>query len=477
MELHVVIDGDKDLAGQVYRQIKEAIQSGRLAAGEQVPPSRLLAQQLQVSRKTVSEAYARLTMDKLLAGQIGTGTFVTAATQPQPSPRRFAAKDLAAGATLKNWLGRSMPLQPPERRSAYDFFGGGAAKSHFPQAEWRQCILHGLRKSQAARGYYSEPQGLPALREAIARHSAFARGVQCGPMDVLVTNGAQQAIDLVARVLIEPGCTVAVEDPGYPPARLTFASQGARIACIPVDAEGMMVAHIPDDTRLIYVTPAHQFPLGMPMSLARRKALLKRAGELGAIIIEDDYDSEFRYQGRPTDSLQSMDSEGLVAFVGSFSKVMQPELRIGYLIAPPAIREAVTVAKHLCDWHAPTMMQWALAKFIDDGYLQKHIRRCHAMYASRREKLLSRLNADLAPWLQPIAATAGFHLTALASKEVDMRQLLQLARRVDVGLYAIDVFYHEMPPVPGLFFGYGAIETLDIEPALDRVKAILTEIA
>jgi GntR family transcriptional regulator / MocR family aminotransferase len=247
-------------------------------------------------------------------------------------------------------------------------------------------------------------------------------------------------------------------------------------AIIPVDAEGILVDQIPDQTRLIYVTPAHQFPLGMPMSMARRKALLKRASELGAIIIEDDYDSEFRYEGRPTDSLQSMDTEGLVAFVGTFSKIMQPELRIGYLIAPPAIREAVAIAKHLSDWHAPTMVQWALAKFIDDGYLQKHIRRCHAIYASRREQLLSRFSTDLAPWLQPIAATAGFHMTVLTRSDIDIPLLLKLARRVDVGLYAIDIFYHALPPVQGLFFGYGAIETLDIAPVLDRVKAILTEI-
>ncbi|AMP10163.1 bacterial regulatory s, gntR family protein [Collimonas arenae] len=478
MELHIVIDGERDLAGQVYRQIKEGIQSGRLAAGEQVPPSRLLAQQLGVSRKTVSDAYARLTMDKLLVGQIGAGTFVNSALPLPPISRRLAAKDLAAGATLNDWLGRSIPLPPPrpERRSAYDFLGG-AAKSHFPLTEWRQCVLHGLRKSHAARGFYAEPEGLPVLREAIARHAAFARGVQCGPVDVLVTNGAQQAIDLIARVLLAPGSTVAIEDPGYPPARMTFASQGANVVCIPVDEEGMLVEQIPDGTCLIYVTPAHQFPLGMPMSVARRKALLKRASELGAIIIEDDYDSEFRYEGRPTDSLQSMDSEGLVAFVGTFSKVMLPELRIGYLIAPSAIREAVTVAKHLCDWHAPTMMQWALAKFIDDGYLQKHIRRCHTLYASRRENLLSRLTGDLAPWLQPVPATAGFHLTALTTRKIDLALLLRLARRVDVGLYTIDMFYHALPPTPGLLFGYGAIETLDIDPALDRVKAILTEIA
>jgi len=481
MELHIVIEGSKDLAGQVYRQLRDAIQTGRLAPGEQVPPSRLLASQLGLSRKTVSEAYSRLTLEKLLVGQVGSGTFVHAPAEAKPKPKRFESQDLAAGKLIAHWLNQSFPLSmrhvSPATRSQYDFLGGIPVRRQFPQEEWRQCVLYGLRQSSESRGFYAETEGLPALREAIARHVSFSRGVQCTAADVLVTNGAQQALDLIARVLVEPGSLVAVEDPGYPPARMLFAAQGARVVGVPVDEEGMQVDRIPDGTRLIYVTPAHQFPLGMQMSPARRAALLARARALRAIVIEDDYDSEFRYEGRPLDSLQSLDQDGLVAFVGTFSKSINPELRVGYVIAPPAIQRAMTIVKGLSDWHTPTMTQWAMARFIDEGYLQKHIRRCHGIYVARREKLHAALNGELQPWMRAVPTTAGFHLAAQMTAEVDMVQLVRLARRVDVALYTLDEFYYQARPQPALFFGYGAIETLDIEVALGRVATILRELS
>lgn len=480
MEIHIVIEGSKDLAGQVYRQMRDAILTGRLMPGEQVPPSRLLATQLGLSRKTVSEAYSRLTLDKLLVGRIGSGTFVNTPPEAKPKPKRFESRDLAAGNLIAHWLNQSFPLSMrhvgPETRSQYDFQGGIPVRRQFPQEEWRQCVLYGLRQSSNSSGFYAETEGLPALREAIARHVSFSRGVQCTAADVLVTNGAQQALDLMARVLVEPGSVVAVEDPGYPPARMLFSAQGATVVGIPVDKEGMQVDRIPDGTRLIYVTPAHQFPLGMPMSQVRRDALLERARELRAIVIEDDYDSEFRYEGRPLDSLQSLDQDGLVAFVGTFSKTINPELRVGYVIAPPAIRRAMAIVKGLSDWHTPTMTQWTMAKFIDEGYLQKHIRRCHGIYVARREKLHAAFNGDLKPWMRAVPTNAGFHLAAEMTAKVDMVQLLRLARRVDVALYTLDEFYYEAEPLPALFFGYGAIESLDIEVALGRVATILNEL-
>lgn len=478
MELHIVIAGEKDLAGQVYRQIRDAIQSGRLTDGEQIPPSRLLAQQLGVSRKTVSEAYTRLTLDKLLRGKIGAGTFVNIEKPHRQSAKKPVVKRnaLAASASIERWLQHTIPFQHGTP-SQYELIGGSTSKNHFPQHEWRRCMLHGLRMSAASAGSYAAAEGLAPLRESIARHISFARGVRCTASDVIVTSGAQQAIDLIARVVIEAGCTVAVEDPGYPPARLLFSSHGASIAYVPVDEEGMLVDQIPDGTRLIYTTPAHQFPLGMPMSQRRRTALLQRAAELGALIIEDDYDSEFRYEGRPADSLQSMDKQGSVVFVGTFSKIMQPGLRIGYMIAPAAIREAIIIAKHLSDWHTSAPMQWALNKFIDDGLLQKHIRRCHTLYSHRREKIMQRMRTDLAPWFAIVPANAGFHLTALAQAEFDLQLLIRLARRVGIGLYSIDGFYQQAEVQQGLLIGYGAIETLDIGPAFDRIHDILREIS
>jgi GntR family transcriptional regulator/MocR family aminotransferase len=473
MELHIVIEGRKDLAGQVYRQIGDAIRSGRLADGQQLPPSRLLAGQLGVSRKTISEAYSRLTLDKLVVGKAGAGSYVHAPVQ-RSAPRRHAAP-LAAAATLARWDAMPAPLRhpQPEGHARYEFIGGAPATTLFPHEPWRRCVLYGLRQDAQRRGRYSDAEGEPALRDAIARHVAFSRGVLCTAAQVVVTNGAQQALDLLGRVLLEPGCVVAVEDPGYPAARMLFAAQGAQVVGVPVDAQGMQPDLIPPDARLIYTTPAHQFPLGMPMSAARKRALLARARAIGAIVVEDDYDSAFRYEGRPTDSLQSMDKHGIVAFVGTFSKVLTPALRIGFMVAPDALLNAVQNAKHYSDWHTAALPQLALARFIADGSLLKHIRRCHTVYAQRRARIQEGFARWLAPWFTLVPATAGFHVAAHCTRGIDMEQLLRLARRADVGLYSVGKFYHGQPPREGLFLGYGAIESLDIEPALLRVRDIL----
>ncbi|EFQ63522.1 regulatory protein GntR, HTH [Pseudomonas fluorescens WH6] len=476
MELHIVITGRKDLAAQLYQQLREAIATGRLCAGAQLPPSRLLAEQLGISRKTVSDTYATLTYEGLLVGRIGRGTFVNA-WAPQPD-RLQTATDLACADNLAQWAALPSPMRHPTRDSIlrYEFIGGATSRHQFPQDEWRRCTQDALRRIAQNSGFYSQPEGLPALRSAIAGHIAFSRGVKCRDNDIVVTNGAQQALDLLARVILEPGSIVAMEDPGYSPARQLFMAMGASVASVPVDDQGIQVDRIPEGTRLIYVTPSHQFPLGMPMSPARREALLARAFELGAIIIEDDYDSEFRYEGRPTDSLQSMDTRGVVTYVGTFSKTLLPELRLGYLVLPPAIYPAVLKAKQLTDQHSSTLPQWALAKFISEGYLLKHIRRCHTVYAGRRERILQRLAGDLSPWFEAVPTVAGFHMAALCKVPVDIALLMGLARQADVGLYPLDVFFHDAPVRQGLIIGFGAIETLDIDPALDKVRDILQQI-
>ncbi|KAB0568833.1 PLP-dependent aminotransferase family protein [Pseudomonas palleroniana] len=475
MELHLVINGRKDLAAQLYQQLREAIAAGRLSAGAQLPPSRLLAEQLGVSRKTVSDTYATLTYEGLLVGKIGRGTFVNAWAPP---PERLqTAADLACAANLEKWAALPSPMHhpTPEKTLRYEFLGGATTRNQFPQDEWRRCTQDALRRVALNSGFYSQPEGLPALREAIAGHIAFSRGVKCHANDIVVTNGAQQALDLIARVVVEPGTLVAMEDPGYSPARQLFTAMGARIADVPVDAQGIQVDQIPDNTRLIYVTPSHQFPLGMPMSLARREALLARALALGAIIIEDDYDSDFRYEGRPANSLQSMDNRGLVAYVGTFSKSLLPQLRLGYAVLPPAIHGAVLKAKQLTDQHSSTLPQWALAKFISEGCLLKHIRRCHSVYAGRRERILQRLAGDLSPWFEAVPSVIGFHMAALCKAPLDIAKLIRLAREADVGLYPLDVFFHSAPVRQGLTLGFGAIELLDIDPALDRVRDILRQ--
>ncbi|MDT3712561.1 PLP-dependent aminotransferase family protein [Pseudomonas soli] len=477
MELHIRLEGRKGLAEQLYRQLRAGIDSGHLAAGTQLPPTRLLAEQLGVSRKTVAEAYSRLTYDNLLSGVVGRGTFIS----PRHTLRQGDSEHipLAAADTLERWRQRATVLaqRALDAPSRYDFIGGASSKSQFPYDQWRSCMNYALRRSQRHPERQFSAQGLPELREAITHHIAFTRGIQCAPSDVLVCNGAQQALDLIARVLVEPGCKVAMEDPGYPPARQLFQALGARMQSVPVDDQGLCVEQIEDGTRLIYVTPSHQFPLGMPMAAPRREALLARAAELGALIIEDDYDCEFRYQGPAAEALQRMDRHGLVAYVGTFSKTLLPELRLGYAVLPPAVLQAACVAKHLSDWHSPTLQQWALARFLAEGHLNKHIRRCHEVYSARRERILARLGGDLAPWFDAVPASAGFHLSALAKPGVDVELLISLARKVEVGLYSLAPFFSEAPVRPGLLLGFGAIELLDIDPALDRVADTLQRLS
>jgi GntR family transcriptional regulator/MocR family aminotransferase len=476
MELHIVVEGRKDLSGQLYRQLRDAIRAGRLGHGEQLPPSRLLSDQLQLSRKTVAEAYARLTLEGLLVSRVGSGTFVAG---PNPPAMARQAPTVPIGAArVQRWNGLPTPLRHPmpEGVSRYEFIGGYASRTPFPHDEWRRCVTAALRDDIATHGRYADTEGLPALRQAIAQFSGFTRGVRCDAGDVLVTQGAQQAIDLIARVLVAPGDIVAVEEPGYPPARLLFESQGARVALVPVDRDGIRVDLIPQDARLIYVTPSHQFPLGMPMSVARRAALLDHAHATGAMVIEDDYDSAFRYAGQPQDSLQRMDRTGCVVYVGTFSKVLMPEIRIGYLVAPPSLIKAVTTAKHLTDWHNPTLMQRALLRFIDGGALARHIRRCHAVFAGRRERLLAHMAGDLAPWLEAIPTTVGFHLSAWLKRDTDVDLLCRLARRMELGIYPLDGFHAAVPERQGLFFGFGAIDSIDIDAALDRLRGIFLEL-
>lgn len=477
MELHILIDGRKDLSGQVVRQLRAAIKEGRLAPGEQLPPSRLLASQLQLARKTVADAYARLVLDGLLATRVGRGTYVA---ERVPASAPAAAPILASPpAALAHWQALPTPLRHPhpDAHSRFEFIGGQPARAPFPHDEWRRCILAGLRADAARHGRYAETEGVAALRQAIAGFIGFTRGVRCTAAEVLVTHGAQQALDLLARVLVTPGDVVAVEEPGYPPARQLFASRGARVVPVPVDAEGLRVDAIPADARLVYVTPSHQFPLGMPLSAARRQALLDHAHKHGAIVVEDDYDSAFRHAATAQASLQAMDRSGCVVYVGTFSKVMMPEIRAGYLVAPPALVSALATAKYLADGHSATLVQHALAGFIDNGGLARHIRRCHAAYAARRERLLVRLDGDLSPWLEPIPTTVGFHLSAWLRRALDVDLLCRLARRAEVGLYPLAPFYAGPTLRQGLLFGFGAIDSIDIDEALDRVLAILRTLA
>jgi GntR family transcriptional regulator/MocR family aminotransferase len=302
-----------------------------------------------------------------------------------------------------------------------------------------------------------------------------SRGVRATAAEVFVTSGSQQAVDLIARVLLEPGDRVAVEDPGYAPPRRLFQALGLRVAGVPVDAEGLVVDAIPARVRLVYVTPSHQYPLGMALSLARREALLAWARRTDAVIVEDDYDSEFRLGGRPLETLQSLDRSGRVLYVGSFSKLLLPTLRLGFLVAPRPLHAALRKAKHTMDWHTAVPGQGAAAQFVDDGLLAQHIRRMRRVYAERHERILHLLARDLSGVLTPLPSAGGLHLAALFEKRRGSADRVVAERALAAGVAVTPLSTHHVvtPPRPGLLLGYGAIAADRIEAGLKRLKRCL----
>ena len=333
VELHISLDGPGDLSTKMYDQIRAAIVAGRVQPGQRLPSTRELAGRLAVSRTTVGVAFDRLLAEGFVHGRVGAGTFVSATPHPY-TDERPATSPLRPRPV---WDGLYEPLVMSDLDADFDFRPGVPDASRFPYSTWRALVAEQLRPGAVGSAAHIDPAGVGALRTAIARHVGVSRAVRAVADDVFVTSGSQQAVDLIARVLVEPGERVAVEDPGYPPVRGVFTAHGAQVVGVPVDAEGLVTDALPDDARLVYVTPAHQFPLGVAMSLRRRLALLAWAERTGAAIIEDDYDSEYRYGGRPLEPLHGLDHTGRVLYVGSFSKVLLPTLRLGFVVAPPPL--------------------------------------------------------------------------------------------------------------------------------------------
>jgi GntR family transcriptional regulator/MocR family aminotransferase len=354
----------------------------------------------------------------------------------------------------------------------FDFRTGLPDASLFPHKAWRRAVARALRACEKTAGVYKKSAGNWDLRAAIARHVGVSRGVSGSPEDVIVTNGAQQALDIVARILLEPDNVIAMEDPGYPPAKHLFQSLGARVIGVPVDGEGLVVEALPKKARAVYVTPSHQYPLGVAMSLTRRRALLAWAERNNAVIIEDDYDSEFRFGGRPLEPVQTLDSVGRVVYVGTFSKTMLPTLRLGFVVVPPSLQEAAHKARFVCDWHTPTIAQNALARFIDDGVFARHIRRVSSTYRERHEILTDTIERNFADHLQLIPSTTGLHVAAYA-RTASVDRIDAIASRAfdhDVAIQRLSTFSVEGKPHAGVVLGYGAIGTTQMAEGLRRLR-------
>jgi GntR family transcriptional regulator/MocR family aminotransferase len=469
--LHVTLKGRRDVSGQVYRQLRDAILAGHLHAAEALPSSREFAGQIGVSRNTVLLVYDRLRSEGFVTSRVGAGTFVSEGIRPRP-PIGPTASPLRPRA-IWDEIPDGPDLSDP--RPEFDLRPGIPDVTGFPFAAWRSRISRQFYPSAVGSGAPIGAAGHPGLRAAIARHVGVARAVRATADDVVVTNGTQQALDLIARVMLAPGDAVAVEDPGYPLARRVFHAYGCRVVGVPVDADGMIVDAIPRGVRLAYVTPSHQYPLGMAMSMVRRQALLAWARRTDATIVEDDYDSEFRFGARSLEPLQSLDGSGRVIYVGSFSKVIFSTLRLGFLIAPRSLRSALCRAKSVSDWHSAVPLQAAAALFMDDGLLAQHIRRMRRVYADRHELVQEILRRQFGDRLTPLPTVGGLHLAALLRRRrgaVDLA-IAESAWRLGVAVLPLSYHYLSRRRRPGFLIGYGAIATDRIEEGLRRFRRCL----
>jgi GntR family transcriptional regulator/MocR family aminotransferase len=476
MAFHVSLVDRSDISGEIYRQIRRAILEGRLRPGDRLSPTRELAAALAIARSTVTVAYERLLAEGFATSHVGAGTFVSTELEAKRTPSKARRQTVRAIEVRGVWETVSLPTAFL-RAAHFDFRTGLPDASLFPHRAWRRVVARALRSREMTAGVYEDAAGNAYLRAAIARHIGISRSVSGSPDDIIVTNGTQQALDIIGRVLLESGDVIAMEDPGYQPPKNLFKTLDARVVGAPVDSEGLVVEALPAKARVVYVTPSHQYPLGVAMSLSRRRALLAWAERNNAIIVEDDYDSEFRFGGRPLDPLQTLDSTGRVVYVGSFSKTLLPTLRLGFMVVPPLLREAAQKAKFVTDWHTATIAQVALARFIDEGTFARHIRRVTGAYSERHEMLTATVQESFGDYLDLVPSRTGLHIAAYARRgSVDHIDAIA-SRALDMGVAIQKMSSMQVSgrPQAGIVLGYGAIETARIAEGLRRLRRCFDE--
>ncbi|MDB5709256.1 MAG: bacterial regulatory s, gntR family protein [Sphingomonas bacterium] len=455
------------LTRALHRQLRTAIIERRLPPGYRLPSSRRLAEALDIGRNTVIVAYDQLVAAGFARSRRGARLEVSMPEEASRAPVTAPPADRASDTRLAAaWRWPVDRMVYPAGLPARCFRTGVPENRLFDHDIWRRLMSRALRNAARLPFNYGPAQGLPELQDAIAGHAAFVRAVVCRPDDVIVTAGAQQAFDIIARLLVVPGETrVAVENPGFPPLRAAFAGAGARLVPIALDSEGLRIDLIPGNVRVICVTPSHQSPTGVVMSSPRRAALLARAREIGAVVIEDDYDGEFLYDPHPQDALQTLDRDGRVFYVGTFSKSLFPSLRLGFVVAPAWAREAMVDIKRATGSHTHGASQATLAMFIAEGHLARHIRRMRPLYAARRNALEERAAAHWGDLLHVLPGNAGLHLS-LSIVDADMAvPIFALAARFLPGALPLSSYAVGDVP-PGLCIGYGGVEVDQIAGAV-----------
>jgi GntR family transcriptional regulator/MocR family aminotransferase len=463
---------------QMYVQIRDAITSGRLRPSDKLPSTRELSDRLELSRNTVNLAYERLLSEGYLEGRRGSGTYVTNLFPETIGDRREAIRDIEEPVSLPQWTRdlEKWVYAPPVLALPYDFRPGMPTLEHFPAAVWRRIIRRQLRRLAPELARYGDPAGYLPLREAITVYLRRSRAVVCDPDRVVVTAGSQQALDLLARLLLIPGKRLVLENPSYPAAVAAFRASGATLFPVAVDDEGIKTERLPHNAQIAYVTPSHQYPTGVVLSLARRLALLDWARTQRAVVIEDDYDCEFRYGGRAIESLQGLDRWGLVIYVGTFSKVLFPTLRLGYVVLPHSLVKPFLALKWIADRHTSGLEQRFLADFVLEGYFERYLRKMRKVYEARRQVLLRSLAEYAGNYITVAPSLAGLHLAGWIRGKFDENRLKSSAAELGVGLYPLTPYFLEKPR-PGLLFGYSGISTTDIRKGARRLGQILARLA
>jgi GntR family transcriptional regulator/MocR family aminotransferase len=464
---------------QLYEWFRTAILAGQLRPGQRVPSTRNLAAELEVSRIPVSSAYEQLHGEGYLETFVGAGTRVAKSIPlkalcsgiGERSAGQVAQRKVPRRISRRVTLTR-MPAEPWLNKLGA-FRVSLPALEHFPTGVWSKLVNRYARNQTRQLMAYGDAKGYWPLREAVAEYLGAVRAVRCKPSQVLVTTGSQQGIQLSAQVLLDARDRVWIEEPGYPGARRALMMSGAQLIPIPVDHEGLKVAEgirRACDARAAYITPSHQYPLGVTMNATRRMLLLNWAARSGAWIIEDDYDSEYRFGGRPIPSLQGLDTSARVIYVGTFSKVLFPALRLGYVVVPEDLVKAFSAARDATDQFSSTLYQAAMTDFIREGHFARHIRRMRALYSQRRAVLVEAIHKQLGDRLEVIGAEAGMHLVALLPPGVDDFAISRKATELGISVMPLSSCYTKPPVRRGLILGYGGTDARQIHEGIRRLS-------
>ncbi len=471
----------KPLHTQIYDAYRTGIVSGRFRPGQRIPSTRVLATELEVSRFPVLNAYAQLLAEGYFESRVGAGTVVSSLLPDQLTPSKLTRARVAAA--------RSGPRPVARRTSALRriqsfpslqglgaFCVGQVASDQFPLRVWSNLVAHRSRNMDARSLHYGDHMGFRPLREMIASYLRTARSLHCDAEQVMIVSGSQQALELSARVLLDPGSSVWVEEPGYRMAQDVFALNDCHLVPVPVDREGLDVAAAikqAPTARAAFVTPSHQFPLGVTMSASRRFQLLDWAQRNGSWIIEDDYDSEYRYESSPIASLQGLDSHARVVYIGTFSKVLFPSLRLGYLVIPSDLVERFLAVRHAMDLGPPTFHQEVLEDFFEQGHFARHIRRMRILYRERRSALVKSIHAELGSTVEVLGSEAGMHLVVTLPKGSRDLEIAERAARHNLWMWPLSGAYLGATARPGLILGFGGATPAEIPSAVAKLRRLL----